>query len=470
MRHRNLKKAAWIALTGFTALLTPIAHADAGPTVTITSPSSGTTVKGKTTVLATAATDPTGTATLVETGISITGAPTGWGSSLDINNRGWNYGDTFGSAGSSQYSLSSTSTSLTFTFDTTQWPSGSYQVTIYTLDSSGRAAASAPVTLIIPGVASIAFSQSSAVGSALTFSAIVSGSDSLSGGIVKLQSSKSPNGPWSDVATFKGDGLSQKATVSLPLGTWVHAALSGSAVLLDAASSALQILSTPSITCSLPSTAKYNVSIKGTCVMNSLTDSVTLKIQTNSGSGWVSVSSLKVKGGTIPISFTTKSSGKIQFQVSSDGKQNSYAAFASKSLSIQITGGPSGSKKPTSGGGGSTSSSGSAPSSGGTQGVLNRLNAVGDLYWSVFKNPFPAKNLLVELSADETSQTGCVVDLFENVATAKAQLWNVLQGGSASWAGLYTLGTDKVSRLGVLLFWTYGSTCQYSAKRTLGMN
>ena len=99
MRHRNLRTVLWIALTGICVSATPIAHADAAPTITITSPSSGTTAKGKVTVLATAATDPTGTATLVETGISISGAPTNWGGSLDINNSGYNGSSTFGNAG-----------------------------------------------------------------------------------------------------------------------------------------------------------------------------------------------------------------------------------------------------------------------------------------------------------------------------------------------------------------------------------
>ena len=470
MRHRNLRTVLWIALTGICVSATPIAHADAAPTITITSPSSGTTVKGKVTVLATAATDPTGTATLVETGISISGAPTNWGGSLDINNSGYNGSSTFGNAGISQYSLSINSSSLSFAFDTTQWPSGSYQVTIYTLDSSGRGAASAPVTIIIPGVASIEFSQFSTVGSALTFSSVVSGADSLSGGVVKLQSSSSPNGPWSDVTSFKGDGLSQQVTVSLPLGTWVHAVLTGSTVLIDSVSRSLQILSTPAVTCSFPANAKYNVLLKGTCVMNSLSDSVNIKIQTNSGNGWTTVSSLKVKGGTFPVSITPKTSGKLQFRISSDGKLNAYAAFNSKVSTMQVSGGPSASKKTSAGGSGSGSSSNSTSSSGGTQGVLSRLNAVGDLYWTTFKNPFPVKSLLAELTADQSSDTGCVVDLFENLATAKAQIWNVLQGGNASWAGLYSLGTDKVSKLGVLLFWGYGSTCQYSVRSTLGMS
>ena len=122
------------------------AFGDANPTVSISSPSTGTTAKGKLAISTRFAADPSGTATINDIGISIANAPVNYTGTLTLN------GVTAGSGilgttnvdayWSDQYWSGS---SATFYVDTTSWPAGSYSIAVTVLDTNNRSATSTPV-------------------------------------------------------------------------------------------------------------------------------------------------------------------------------------------------------------------------------------------------------------------------------------------------------------------------------------
>ena len=124
--------------------------ANADPTISITSLSDSATVRGAFSITATAAPDSGGTATIVRSGIKISGS-TGWSatsysspcptgiSSYSCFSSGTNL--TFG-AFTADYAWNSSSTSIVSPLNTTAWPNGSYTVQFFTIDSSGRFAKS----------------------------------------------------------------------------------------------------------------------------------------------------------------------------------------------------------------------------------------------------------------------------------------------------------------------------------------
>ena len=129
-----------------------LAHADAGPTIAITTPSG--VVKGLTSIAVNTAVDPTGSAKLKAVAIVINGLP--YYEVAITSASSTYYGSnssncTFGTLSTSNicWTLSQTLASSTYTFftDTTSWPSGSYQVTAYIKDSNDRVAASPSITL-----------------------------------------------------------------------------------------------------------------------------------------------------------------------------------------------------------------------------------------------------------------------------------------------------------------------------------
>ena len=310
------------------------AYANAGPTVSITTPSG--TVKGKVSLTATAAVDPSGTATLKYAGIKITGL-----SSYDANMTNASYqgnAHTFGTSGVSDLYWYSLSPSYNFTFDTTDWPTGSYQVTVFTEDSNGRAAASTPITLTIPVAPTLSLSASQiSVGANSTFIVKYSGTNSLGDGTLVLQQSTDPQGTWNTIATFTGAAPLFKVSALVKLGDYVRAVFSGATNLLDSESAAIQILVTPKLTCKIATTAKVGTKLRGSCTSNVNLPSVYVELQTSTGSSWTVLGGGNVSGKTIPINVTPKKKGLLYISMTSSGLDGKLGQFASTPIKIKVT-------------------------------------------------------------------------------------------------------------------------------------
>ncbi|NBO08126.1 MAG: hypothetical protein EBV30_01995, partial [Actinobacteria bacterium] len=122
------------------------------PTVSIATPAAGTTQSGVVNVTGTVRADSSGSATINKVGVKITGGsgfsassysrvcPTG---AYNCYYNGYGTAElTFGTIGVADYVWTPASGSIAFTVDTTAWANGTYTITLFTRDSSGRMSAS----------------------------------------------------------------------------------------------------------------------------------------------------------------------------------------------------------------------------------------------------------------------------------------------------------------------------------------
>jgi len=320
-----------------------MAHADADPTIAITTPSG--VVKGITSIAVNAAVDPTGTSRLKEVAIAINGIPS---YTVAINSASGSYygvsgnGCSFGTLSTTNICWNAGGASSTYTFytDTTSWPTGSYQVTTYIKDSNDRVAASSPVDLIIP-VAPVLNLTISKIGvdSPSTFNLAISGVKTLGTGTVVLQSSEygDEDSQWVTVGTFAGSIGAMKASAMVPLGHFVRAFFSGAAELLDAPSRSIQVLVTPKITCKLASSGKVGKKIVGKCTSDITLPRVYVSLQTSTGSTWLTLGGGEVSGKSVPINVTPKKKGTLFVALTSSGIAGKLGEFQSNIVKIKVS-------------------------------------------------------------------------------------------------------------------------------------
>ena len=299
-------------------------------------------------------------------------------------------------------------------------------------------------------------SQVSSSGTNQVLSVSVSGSNSLGGATIRLQTSSSEDGPWADANSIIDSGTTLRMDVALPLGTWVKAVLSGSSTLLDASSSPIQVLGVPMAVCTFPKTGKYNVLLKGSCTFKNISGSFPIALKSNTGSGWNTLAKATVKSLTIPMSVTPKLGGKLQIQVTSNGVVGTYASFSSNILTIAISGGPPTPKKTP-----SSSSSSATPSQ-----ILSRLNSKAGGGWS--EDPViditGSNSLAVYLGG---ARPGCGVWVFSNAQAAASALVT----GKISFPGQqWSTGADAVTGLGVIVIGSPGTSCYTQTRAALGLH
>ena len=321
-----------------------MAHADAGPTISITTPSG--VVKGLTSIAVNAAVDPTGSSKLKSVAIYINGlsyyevAITSASSTYYGSNGSY---CTFGTLSTSNICWNTSSVaSSTYTFytDTTSWPTGSYQVTAYIKDSNDRVAASSSINLIIPVAPKMVLTIGKAtVGGPSTFNLAISGVNSIGTGTAVLQTSTygDEDSEWVTVGTFTGSMGAMKASATVELGQYARAFFSGAAELLDAPSNTLQVLVTPKVTCKLASTGKVGKKIVGKCTSDISLPGVYVILQTSTGSTWTTLGGGEVSGKSIPINVTPKRKGTLFVVLTSSGIEGRLGEFQSNILRIKVS-------------------------------------------------------------------------------------------------------------------------------------
>ena len=324
-----------------TAFVIPAHAVDAGPTISITTPSA--VVKGVTSVAVNAAVDPTGSAKLKSVAIAINGLPT---YTVAINSASGSYNSTYSSCSFSTLSTdnicwntqSLSSSTYTFYTDTTSWPTGTYQVTAYIKDTNDRVAASSSIDLKVPVAPSLSLSSAKINTSGpSTFDLVISGVKSIGSGVSVLQTSSNPDGEWVTVATFSGTMKAMKASAQVELGQYVRVMFTGAEDLLDTSSKALQVLVTPKITCKLATSGKVGKKLIGKCTSNMTLPSVYVSLQTSTGSNWKILGGGDVNGKSIPINVTPKKKGTLYVALTSSGIEGKLGEFQSNIVKIKVS-------------------------------------------------------------------------------------------------------------------------------------
>lgn len=168
-----------------------------------------------------------------------------------------------------------------------------------------------------------------------------------------LQSSKSPNGPWNDIAKIKSNSALRQ---DLAFGSWVRVQYQGNTAINAGVSDPYQILITPTFNCWFPSKIKTGQAFEVTCKANQRLQATPISLQyLNSGDNWVTVSKGSASGSEPKFSFNLEGQGRQKLRIRSDGLRDYYTAFVSNIVSVEFSGTSGGSS------GSSKSSSGSVP-------------------------------------------------------------------------------------------------------------
>ena len=263
------------------------------------------------------------------------GAPSGFG--VTLNNHGnRDYSSyNFDSAGLADQAWNANDTSYQFTFDTTSWPTGSYAVTVFTKDSNGRTAVSAPITLTIPAPIVIQTTYKVSMGMTLvvaTFSEI----SNISEGQLTLLTSNDGESEWNSVGLLGKVEKDFSIISKLGAGTWFRVSLSGAREYLDSLSKPVQVEFPVSVKCSLQTKALTGSKISGSCIFSSEISSLPITLQSNSGFNWATIATGVVSSVNIPISVTAKKAGSIKFRLLSPGIAGKYTPFVSNIISISV--------------------------------------------------------------------------------------------------------------------------------------
>ena len=311
-----------------------ITTANANPTVSITTPSG--TVKGQVVIAASPLADPAGTATLSRAGIKIAGLSS---YSVELSGRGTpDYSSlSFDSAGTADYAWSAGNGNYQFSFDTTPWPNGSYVITVFTKDSNGRSAVSAPITITLPKKVSLTIRQVPGTDNQSSFDATLSGASSVEGGNIVLALSDSKDGTYRQVGEFSENSGRFKLDGEFALGSWVRAELKNSPTLIDANSNSVQILGSPKLKCEFNSSGKIGSKITGKCKSSINLVAVPVQLETNIGKGWAVVAKGTLNGASISPSVTPRKAGKLKVRLISNGVLGRYGPFSSNIVSIQVS-------------------------------------------------------------------------------------------------------------------------------------
>ena len=318
--------------TIFVVLIAPTANAN--PTVSITTPSS--VVKGLVTLNATPAADPAGTASLSYAGIKITGISD---YSITLNNRGTpDYRSySFGAAGTADYAWNEGNGNYQFNFDTTKWPTGSYQITVFTKDSSGRTAVSAPITLTIPKAVSLVLGVQSIEGNIAKLIVQVIGDVQIDDGRIALATSSQGGGEFREVTNFQKTPSGYRLDYQFIPGEWIQAQLLGSTKYLDSSTEERQLLSLPKISCRFASTARLKVRLTGSCTSSFALNNAPIFLQSNIGKGWVTIAQGTFSGSKLSPSIVPTQSGNLQVRLYSPGLSSFYSTFTSNIVRIKVS-------------------------------------------------------------------------------------------------------------------------------------
>jgi len=167
------------------------------------------------------------------------------------------------------------------------------------------------------------------------------GAQALNTGLLlTLKSSIAPAGPWAIEKSFKS-GVLGSLSVNKPKGTWLLLTSEANEQYASTDSQPIQLLDTPSLTCSITSRVNAGSKVTGNCVSTSALLSTPISYEFNDGQGWESFGVGTFSGKSSSFSFTAGSQGNSKIRVSSVGLSGNYTAFVSNVMNLQVLKNPS---------------------------------------------------------------------------------------------------------------------------------
>ena len=167
------------------------------------------------------------------------------------------------------------------------------------------------------------------------------GAQALNTGLLlTLKSSIAPAGPWAIEKSFKS-GVLGSLSVNKPKGTWLLLTSEANEQYASTDSQPIQLLDTPSLTCSITIRVNAGSKVTGNCVSTSALLSTPISYEFNDGQGWESFGVGTFSGKSSSFSFTAGSQGNSKIRVSSVGLSGNYTAFVSNVMNLQVLKNPS---------------------------------------------------------------------------------------------------------------------------------
>ena len=173
------------------------------------------------------------------------------------------------------------------------------------------------------------------------FTINILGAQALNPGLeLTLKSSNAPGGPWNIEKRFQSGDL-KSLSVNKPKGSWLILSSAANEQYASTDSQPIQLLNTPSVTCSIASRIKAGSKVTGKCVSPSTLLSTPITYESNGGQGWENIGEGTFSGKSNTFSFTAASPGIFQLRVTSVGLSGNYAAFTSNIMNVQVLNNPS---------------------------------------------------------------------------------------------------------------------------------
>jgi hypothetical protein len=169
---------------------------------------------------------------------------------------------------------------------------------------------------------------------------IVLGAQALDSGLqLTLKSSIAPAGPWTIEKSFKS-GVLSSLSVNKPKGTWLLLSAAANEEYASTDSQPIQLLETPSLTCSITSPVKEGSKVTGKCFSTSSLLSTPISYEYNDGQGWENMGAGTFAGKSLSFSFSSGAPGNSKIRINSVGLSGNYTAFISNVMNLQVLNNP----------------------------------------------------------------------------------------------------------------------------------
>lgn len=149
-----------------------------------------------------------------------------------------------------------------------------------------------------------------------------------------LQSSNTPNGPWSDEGPIRSAETTSK---NIPFGHWVRVVYEGNSAINKGISEPFQVLITPKLSCNFPGSITSGKKFQTTCSSNQNLQAtpITLQYQDSFGN-WVSVDKGSIGGTKKTFTYALTGQGTQKLRIRSEGLRDFYTAFASNVSQVKF--------------------------------------------------------------------------------------------------------------------------------------
>jgi hypothetical protein len=149
-----------------------------------------------------------------------------------------------------------------------------------------------------------------------------------------LQSSITPNGPWRDEGPIRSAETTSK---NILFGQWVRVVYEGNSAINKGVSEPFQVLITPKVSCSFPSSITSGKKFQVTCTGNQNLQAtpITLQYQDSFGN-WVAVDKGSIGGTKKSFTYALTGQGTQKLRIRSEGLRDFYTAFNSNVSQVKF--------------------------------------------------------------------------------------------------------------------------------------